>query len=94
MLRHANCLGFGLSAYVFTRDLVRQRCIINSLQYGALGLNDVVTYHPQVPLEGWTESGISTERGLENTEALFKDKICQHQVVRIDRNERGIRSQN
>lgn len=75
MLALANGLEFGLSAYVFTNDPMRQRRIINNLQYGAIGLNDVVTHHPEVPLGGWKESGIGTEGGIEILKPYLKTKF-------------------
>jgi succinate-semialdehyde dehydrogenase/glutarate-semialdehyde dehydrogenase len=75
VLELANGLEFGLSAYVFTNDTVRQRRIANALQYGAIGLNDVVTHHPEVPLGGWKESGIGTEGGLEILRPYQKTKF-------------------
>ncbi|NWD04139.1 NAD-dependent succinate-semialdehyde dehydrogenase [Pseudomonas gingeri] len=65
MLKRANGLEFGLSAYIFTGDVIRQRRLSDALQYGAVGLNDVVTHHPEVELGGWKESGIGTEGGSE-----------------------------
>ena len=65
VLHLANGLEFGLSAYVFTYDVDRQRKLKNGLLYGAIGINDVVTHHPEVPLGGWKESGVGTEGGTE-----------------------------
>jgi succinate-semialdehyde dehydrogenase/glutarate-semialdehyde dehydrogenase len=65
MLARANGLEFGLSSYIFTNDSVRQRRILDALQYGIVGVNDVVTHHAEVPLGGWKESGIGTEGGIE-----------------------------
>lgn len=63
MLDEANGLEFGLSGYVFTQDAVRARRIKDALRFGAVGINDVVTHPPEVPLGGWKESGIGTEGG-------------------------------
>ncbi|NVZ50901.1 NAD-dependent succinate-semialdehyde dehydrogenase [Pseudomonas sp. B6002] len=65
MLTRANGLEFGLSAYIFCKDLARQRRLADGLQFGVIGLNDVVTHHPEVPLGGWKESGIGAEGGSE-----------------------------
>jgi succinate-semialdehyde dehydrogenase / glutarate-semialdehyde dehydrogenase len=65
MLDVANGLEFGLSAYVFTNDAARQRRLKDGLQFGSIGLNDVVTHPPEVPLGGWKESGYGTEGGVE-----------------------------
>ena len=63
MLEQANGLEFGLSAYVFTNDVARQRRLKDALQFGSVGVNDVVTHPPEVPLGGWKESGYGTEGG-------------------------------
>ena len=65
MLDEANGLEFGLSAYVFTNDPVRQRRLKDALDFGSVGLNDVVTHIPEVPLGGWKDSGYGTEGGTE-----------------------------
>jgi succinate-semialdehyde dehydrogenase / glutarate-semialdehyde dehydrogenase len=75
MLQQANGLEFGLSAYVFTHDSTRQRRLKDALQYGSIGVNDVVTHAPEVPLGGWKESGYGTEGGIEILEPYQKTKF-------------------
>jgi succinate-semialdehyde dehydrogenase / glutarate-semialdehyde dehydrogenase len=75
MLSAANGLEFGLSAYVFTQDPLRQRRLKDALDFGSVGVNDVVTHPPEVPLGGWKESGYGTEGGLEILEPYQKTKF-------------------
>ncbi len=75
MLEQASGLEFGLSAYVFTNDSARQRRLKDALQYGSVGLNDVVTHPPEVPLGGWKESGYGTEGGIEILTPYQKTKF-------------------
>jgi len=75
MLEQANELEFGLSAYVFTNDAARQRRLKDTLQFGSIGLNDVVTHPPEVPLGGWKESGYGTEGGTEILAPYQKTKF-------------------
>jgi succinate-semialdehyde dehydrogenase / glutarate-semialdehyde dehydrogenase len=75
MLNEANGLEFGLSAYVFTNDATRQRRLKDALHFGSIGLNDVVTHPPEVPLGGWKESGYGTEGGVEILEPYQKTKF-------------------
>ncbi|WP_332751056.1 NAD-dependent succinate-semialdehyde dehydrogenase [Hydrogenophaga sp.] len=75
MLSQANGLEFGLSAYVFSNDAVRLRRIKDQLQFGTVGLNDVVTHPPEAPLGGWKESGYGTEGGIEILEPYQKTKF-------------------
>jgi succinate-semialdehyde dehydrogenase / glutarate-semialdehyde dehydrogenase len=65
MLSRANGLEYGLSAYVFTHDSKRQTRLKDALQFGSVGINDVVTHPPEVPLGGWKDSGYGTEGGIE-----------------------------
>lgn len=75
MLAEANSLEFGLSAYVFTNDALRARRIKDALLFGAVGVNDVVTHPPEVPLGGWKESGCGTEGGIEILSPYQKTKF-------------------
>jgi succinate-semialdehyde dehydrogenase/glutarate-semialdehyde dehydrogenase len=65
MLAKANRIDFGLSAYVYTNDHVRQQRLVDSLEFGAIGVNGALTHQAEAPLGGWKESGIGTEGGLE-----------------------------
>ncbi|MEC4722829.1 NAD-dependent succinate-semialdehyde dehydrogenase [Noviherbaspirillum sp. CPCC 100848] len=75
MLSLANGLEFGLSGYVFTNDASRQQRIKDSLHFGTVGVNDVATHIPEVPLGGWKESGYGTEGGIEILEPYQKTKF-------------------
>ncbi len=75
MLEQANGLEFGLSAYVFTNDAARQQRLKDRLQFGTIGINDVVTHPPEVPLGGWKESGYGTEGGIEILAPYQKTKF-------------------
>lgn len=75
MLHQANALPFGLASYVFTCDEKRMRRIIGALQYGCVGVNDMLTHPADVPLGGWKESGIGTEGGIEILEPYQKTRF-------------------
>lgn len=75
MLDQANGLEFGLSAYVFTNDATRQQRLKDGLRFGTVGINDVVTHPPEVPLGGWKESGYGTEGGIEILAPYQKTKF-------------------
>jgi succinate-semialdehyde dehydrogenase / glutarate-semialdehyde dehydrogenase len=75
MLQQANSLEFGLSAYVFTHDAQRQQRLQGALQFGSVGINDVVTHPPEVPLGGWKDSGYGTEGGVEILAPYQKTKF-------------------
>ena len=65
MLRRANRPEFGLASYVVTHDPVRQRRLIDALEYGVVGVNGPITHNPEAALGGWKESGMETEGGPE-----------------------------
>jgi succinate-semialdehyde dehydrogenase / glutarate-semialdehyde dehydrogenase len=75
MLTKANGLEYGLSAYVFTNDTRRQIRLKEALLFGSVGINDVVTHPPEVPLGGWKDSGYGTEGGIEILEPYQKTKF-------------------
>ncbi|WP_193369659.1 NAD-dependent succinate-semialdehyde dehydrogenase [Pelagibius marinus] len=75
MLRQANGLEYGLSGYLFTNDASRQRRLSDALQVGTVGINDIPTHIPEVPLGGWKESGYGTEGGQSILEPYQKTKF-------------------
>lgn len=75
MLEAANGLEFGLSAYLFTTNSDRQRRITDALYYGTVGINDLPTHLPEVPLGGWKESGYGTEGGQSILAPFQKTKF-------------------
>ena len=78
MLERANGLDFGLSGYLFTADPARQRRLSDALQVGTVGVNDVPTHLPEVPLGGWKESGYGTEGGQQILAPYQKTKFVSH----------------
>lgn len=65
MLARANRPEFGLASYVVTRDPLRQRRLIDALEYGVVGVNGPIVHNPEAALGGWKESGMETEGGPE-----------------------------
>ncbi len=74
VIRRANQTPYGLSAYVFTRDLQRAFRLMESLQVGTLGINDAVPSTSQCPFGGMKESGWGRELGIEGMEAFLETK--------------------
>jgi succinate-semialdehyde dehydrogenase/glutarate-semialdehyde dehydrogenase len=62
-IRVANNNRFGLAGYAYTRDPSRAFRILDNLECGIIGINDVNTAAPQVPLGGMKESGWGKEGG-------------------------------
>jgi succinate-semialdehyde dehydrogenase / glutarate-semialdehyde dehydrogenase len=61
----ANASGYGLAAYVYTRDLSRAFRVTEALEYGLIGLNDAgpSANAPQAPFGGYKQSGLGREGG-------------------------------
>lgn len=71
----ANDSHFGLSAYVYTRDLSRALRVSEALEYGMVGVNRGILSDPAAPFGGVKQSGLGREGGhegmLEFTEAKY-----------------------
>ncbi|PWE53362.1 NAD-dependent succinate-semialdehyde dehydrogenase [Metarhizobium album] len=78
MVHQANSLEFGLSAYLFTNDAARQRRLADAMKVGTVGVNDVPTHLPEVPLGGWKESGYGTEGGQQILTPYQKTKFVSY----------------
>jgi acyl-CoA reductase-like NAD-dependent aldehyde dehydrogenase len=70
----ANALPYGLSAYVYSRDLDRAWAVAERLETGAVGVNINDTTELQAPFGGWKLSGIGRELGPEGLMAFRETK--------------------
>lgn len=70
----ANASPFGLSAYLFTRDLNRAFRLMDSIEAGMIGINDGVPTATQAPFGGVKQSGWGRELGTEGMEAFLDTK--------------------
>jgi succinate-semialdehyde dehydrogenase/glutarate-semialdehyde dehydrogenase len=61
----ANDTEAGLASYVFTRDIGRVWRMSEALEYGMVGVNDVVLAIAEAPFGGIKESGMGREGGSE-----------------------------
>ncbi|MFT4198465.1 MAG: NAD-dependent succinate-semialdehyde dehydrogenase [Pseudoxanthomonas sp.] len=57
----ANDTGYGLAAYFWSRDLGRAFRVGEALEYGMVGINEVLSSNPAVPFGGIKESGLGRE---------------------------------
>ncbi|UFS61215.1 NAD-dependent succinate-semialdehyde dehydrogenase [Subtercola endophyticus] len=64
----ANDTPFGLSAYVFTRDLDRAFTVAERLETGMVGLNQGLVSNVAAPFGGTKHSGLGREGGAEGLE--------------------------
>ena len=73
-VQRANSLPFGLSAYVFTKDLSRAFRLMEDIEAGMMGINDGVPTTSQCPFGGMKESGWGRELGIEGMDAFLETK--------------------
>lgn len=57
----ANDTPYGLAAYLWTRDIGRAFRVSEALEYGMVGVNEVLSSNPATPFGGVKESGIGRE---------------------------------
>ncbi|QIX28364.1 NAD-dependent succinate-semialdehyde dehydrogenase [Nocardioides sp. JQ2195] len=64
----ANDTEYGLSSYVYTRDLDRTLRVVESLDFGMVGVNTGLVSNPAAPFGGVKASGFGREGGFEGIE--------------------------
>ena len=70
----ANSSPFGLSAYLFTRDLSRAFRLMETIEAGMIGLNDGLPTTSNAPFGGVKQSGWGRELGSEGLEEFLETK--------------------
>ena len=73
----ANATGYGLAAYLWTRDLARAFRVSEALEYGMVGVNDGVpsAMAPNAPFGGMKDSGIGREGGRWGLDEYLEVKL-------------------
>jgi succinate-semialdehyde dehydrogenase / glutarate-semialdehyde dehydrogenase len=73
----ANATGYGLAAYLWTRDLGRAFRVSEALEYGMVGVNDGVpsAMAPNAPFGGMKDSGVGREGGAWGLDAYLEVKL-------------------
>ncbi|MDP8222956.1 MAG: NAD-dependent succinate-semialdehyde dehydrogenase [Candidatus Lernaella stagnicola] len=74
VVRAANDSVYGLSGYVFTRDLGRAVRVAEALECGVIGVNDGLTPVPECPFGGFKQSGIGREGGWQGLDECLETK--------------------
>jgi succinate-semialdehyde dehydrogenase/glutarate-semialdehyde dehydrogenase len=67
-IARANATEYGLSSYVYTRDLARTIRLAESLAFGMVGVNTGLVSNPAAPFGGVKSSGFGREGGFEGIE--------------------------
>ncbi|MDF1604369.1 NAD-dependent succinate-semialdehyde dehydrogenase [Nocardioides sp. YIM 152315] len=71
-VRQANDTEYGLSSYVYTRDLARTIRVAESLDFGMVGFNTGLVSNPAAPFGGVKASGFGREGGFEGIEEYLE----------------------
>jgi succinate-semialdehyde dehydrogenase/glutarate-semialdehyde dehydrogenase len=64
-VERANATEYGLTSYVYTRDLSRTIRLAESLEFGMVGVNTGLVSNPAAPFGGVKASGFGREGGFE-----------------------------
>ncbi len=64
-VERANATEYGLSSYVYTRDLARTIRLAEALEFGMVGVNTGLVSNPAAPFGGVKSSGFGREGGFE-----------------------------
>jgi succinate-semialdehyde dehydrogenase / glutarate-semialdehyde dehydrogenase len=71
-VRRANDTEYGLSSYVYTRDLSRTIRLAEALEFGMVGVNTGLVSNPAAPFGGVKASGFGREGGFEGIEEYLE----------------------
>lgn len=74
-IEKANHPFYGLASYCYTNDLGRAFRVMESLEYGIIGINDAMPTTAQAPFGGLKESGIGKEGGKYGIREYLEEKF-------------------
>lgn len=72
VIHKANDTDYGLAAYIFTENTSRTLRVVEQLEYGIVGVNDVFPATPEAPFGGIKQSGNSKEGGHHGMEEFLE----------------------
>jgi succinate-semialdehyde dehydrogenase/glutarate-semialdehyde dehydrogenase len=73
-IQAANDTDYGLAAFLFTNDLSKAINVMEKLEYGIIGINDVFPGTAEAPFGGMKESGLGREGGHEGIQEFIEMK--------------------
>ncbi|MFW2543674.1 NAD-dependent succinate-semialdehyde dehydrogenase [Primorskyibacter sp. 2E107] len=74
VIRMANDTVYGLAAYAYTADLGRAFRLQDGLEYGLIGINEVLIVTPEIPFGGLKESGMGKEGGWQGLDDYLETR--------------------
>jgi len=75
VVKKANHIQFGLAAYIMTENTNRAFKLMEALEYGIIGINDVFPATAEAPFGGIKESGLGKEGGREGIQEFVEMKF-------------------
>lgn len=82
-IRLANDSEYGLSAGIWTGDLVRAQQLVRELRAGSVWVNDWHMMRTDAPFGGYKQSGYGRELGVHSIESYVETKAVQMSFERI-----------
>ncbi|WP_431300221.1 NAD-dependent succinate-semialdehyde dehydrogenase [Tabrizicola sp. BL-A-41-H6] len=70
----ANATDYGLAAYAYTQSLSRMFRLQDRLEYGLIGINEVLIVSPEAPFGGLKESGLGKEGSWQGIDDYLETK--------------------
>jgi len=74
VIASANDTEYGLACYAYTRDLSRMFRLQDQLEYGLIGINEVLIVSPEIPFGGLKESGMGKEGSWQGIDDYLETK--------------------
>jgi succinate-semialdehyde dehydrogenase / glutarate-semialdehyde dehydrogenase len=71
----ANNTQWGLSAYIYTKDINKGRLLASKIKSGSVGVNTDALYEPFCPIGGAKQSGIGKEYGIHGVREFAQMKL-------------------
>jgi phenylacetaldehyde dehydrogenase len=78
--REANDTPYGLSAYIWTRDISKVHKLAARIRAGSIQVNGGLAMDPAIPFGGFKQSGWGREFGAEGIEAFLETKAV---IIRL-----------
>ncbi len=75
MLQRANDTHYGLAAYIYTKDLSRAFKLMEALEFGIIGINDINPTSAAAPFGGMKSSGLGREGAREGLQEYLETKL-------------------
>jgi succinate-semialdehyde dehydrogenase/glutarate-semialdehyde dehydrogenase len=74
VIEAANATDYGLAAYAYTQGLARMFRLQSRLEYGLIGINEVMIVSPEAPFGGLKESGLGKEGSWQGIDDYLDTK--------------------